>query len=211
MKSTLDSVGMADLALQAVSLESEIDDFFELLRIECLSSEESLVDYCSTLGSLKQRFRRVHARLKRGETEESFSHKYPMYFEYLEKLNYHFRVGNGKLLALRSISKTKETDVENRRVFLEILNLQMELSLIDEPAYCKYVQCLNQREKCVEEIEILIRNCFCSIDVRDMQCCISDIEFALKRFNSTCSDYCSIPGNTFGISDRGHAKSTSLA
>ena len=68
---------MADLENQAVDLESDIDDFFDSHQVENLSSIDDLEDYCKVLGGLKQRYRRIYAHLKRGETEESFGEKYP--------------------------------------------------------------------------------------------------------------------------------------
>ena len=64
-----------DLAMQALNLESDVDDFFESYSHENLVSCEDLEDYCSKLGKLKQEFRRVYTQLKHGETDDSFGQK----------------------------------------------------------------------------------------------------------------------------------------
>ena len=121
-----------DLAMQALNLESDVDDFFESYSHENLVSCEDLEDYCSKLGKLKQEFRRVYTQLKHGETDDSFGQKYPRYTDCLADLNANFKKANEKLSALRNAERTKRDEIEKLRSYLESERLQKELDVIED-------------------------------------------------------------------------------
>ena len=194
---------MADLENQAVDLESDIDDFFDSHQVENLSSIDDLEDYCKVLGGLKQRYRRIYAHLKRGETEESFGEKYPSYSSVLEKLSNHFKVGNEKLISLRTAARDKKQETENLRSYLDCQRLQKELEVIEKQEKVKYDQCITQREMCVEQIQHSLKNCGWDgiTDARTVERQITSLESQMTQFMSARTNYRGVLGRAFDVSD----------
>ena len=106
-------------------------------------------------------------------------------------------------MVLKSVEKSRKDGVENRRLFLEIQKIQVDLEVIDQQAYDRYVQCLTQREKCVEEIEQLIQDFIWNqfTDTKSVDSSISSIESHLELFESIRYCYRYLPGNVFDIFD----------
>ena len=81
----------------------------------------------------------------------------------MEKLSNHFKVGNEKLISLRTAARDKKQETENLRSYLDCQRLQKELEVIEKQEKVKYDQCITQREMCVEQIQHSLKKTITSV------------------------------------------------
>ena len=180
----------ADLAKQAVNINSDVEDFFESYDLEILSSCEDIEKYVENIGRLKQEFRRVHYHLRMADID-NFETAYPDFAETLQKLSEHFKKANMKVSTLKTAEKQKREEIDNLKSHLEAEKLKKELAALDKQEYEKRAQLLSQRQISVEQFDHFIKSSVWN-DIRDTKLIeqkIVSIEHCLEKFNSVRSNY----------------------
>ena len=140
-----------ELQMQAIDIESDIEDFFESYQVTNLNEIDPLVSFVSKIEDLKRSYRRIYAQIRALEGE-NYDTKYPEFEKQVNNLTQNFREANTKLTVLRKIEKDNSNEVQKLRSKLETEKLESEMEAIKNMAEEKKAPCKSERKFFIDQI-----------------------------------------------------------
>ena len=119
-----------------------MEDLFESYDLEGLTEEDDLLGYVGEIKQLKQEYRRIHAVLKAGDSE-NFATNYPYYDAEMKRLTDEFKEANKKVFAVKKADRKVDVDnplvtrektqvLSKRRYFMEQVNAEIASSDLEK-------------------------------------------------------------------------------
>ena len=181
-------IEMEALKTEAIKVRSDVEDLFESYDLEGLTEEDDLLGYVGEIKQLKQEYRRIHAVLKAGDSE-NFATNYPYYDAEMKRLTDEFKEANKKVFAVKKADRKVDVDnplvtrektqvLSKRRYFMEQVNAEIASSDLEK---------LTQFER--------------------IRMHVDHFQSRLDKFIEMCSDLDAV----FGLEDHGlHAENSKL-
>ena len=181
-----------ELQMQAIDIESDIEDFFESYQVTNLNEIDPLVSFVSKIEDLKRSYRRIHAQIRALEGE-NYDTKYPEFEKQVNNLTQNFREANTKLTVLRKIEKDNSNEVQKLRSKLETEKLESEMEAIKNMAEEKKAQCKSERKFFIDQINWDLKNCNWEDSKSD------EIQTMISFFDSKLENFYKINSNLEGV------------